>query len=147
MLNPDFKDMLSALCEANAEVLVVGAYAMAAHGHPRATGDLDLWVRPTSENAQRVWNALVAFGAPISKLKVADFATPDVVYQIGAAPRRIDILTSISGVEFEQAWENRLSIKLDDLAISVLGRNELLRNKRAAGRPKDIADAEVLDQR
>ena len=88
MLNPDFKDMLSALSDAKVEYLVVGAYALAAHGFPRATGDLDLWVRPTEENAHRVWTALAAFGAPVSKLQVRDFATPGIVYQIGVAPHR-----------------------------------------------------------
>lgn len=145
MLNPDFKDMLSALSEAGADYLVVGAYAVAAHGYPRATGDLDLWVRPTSGNAKRVWDALIAFGAPLSKLKVEDFFTPDVVYQIGVAPRRIDILTSISGVEFDGAWENRITIFLDGLTLPVIGRQELLQNKRASGRPKDIADVHTLN--
>ena len=145
MLNPDFGDMLSALSEAAADYLVVGAYALAAHGLPRATGDLDLWVRPTKENASRVWNALVAFGAPTSKLSVADFSTPDIVYQIGVAPRRIDILTSISGVEFALAWQNRNSVELDGLTVPVIGRDDLLTNKRASGRRQDLADAETLD--
>ncbi len=144
MLNPDFKDMLSALSAAHADYLVVGAYALAAHGYPRATGDLDLWVRPSPENAQRVWAALIAFGAPVSKLTVADFATPDIVYQIGVAPRRIDILTTISGVEFDLAWRNRLCLKLDGLSVWVIGRDDLVTNKRAAGRPKDLADVETL---
>ena len=146
MLNPDFKDMLSALSEAGADYLVVGAYALAAHGFPRATGDLDLWVRPTTDNAARVWQALAAFGAPTSKITVEDFSTPDIVYQIGVAPRRIDILTSISGVEFDQAWQSRKSIELDRLAVPVIGRDDLLANKRASGRPKDLADAETLNQ-
>ncbi len=145
MLNPDFKDMLSALSEADADYLVVGAYALAAHGYPRATGDLDLWVRPTSDNAGKVWKALVAFGAPVSKLKVEDFCTPDIVYQIGVAPRRIDILTSISGVEFDAAWGNRIACSLDGMTLPVIGREELLQNKRASGRPKDVADVHTLD--
>jgi hypothetical protein len=145
LLNPDFKDMLSALSAAKAEYLVVGAYALAAHGFPRATGDLDVWVRPTKENAQRVWSALAAFGAPTSKLRVDDFSTPDIVYQIGVAPRRIDILTSISGVQFDRAWANRISVEMGGLIIPVLGRNELLANKRASGRPQDLADADTLD--
>jgi hypothetical protein len=145
LLNTDFKDMLSALCEAEAEYLVIGAYALAAHGFPRATGDLDLWVRPTQENAQRVWKALVKFGAPMSKLSVGDFSTPDIVYQIGVAPRRIDLLTSISGVEFDRAWGDRISVEIDGLTLPVLGRNDLIANKRAAGRPKDLLDAETLD--
>ena len=145
MLNPDFRDMLSALSAAEVDYLVVGAYALAAHGFPRATGDIDLWVRPTKENAARVWEALAAFGAPTSRITVEDFSTPDIVYQIGIAPRRIDILTSISGVEFDQAWEDRISIKLDGLTVPVIGREHLVANKRAAGRPKDLVDAETLD--
>jgi len=146
LLNPDFRDMLSALSAAEADYLVVGAYALAAHGFPRATGDIDLWVRPTKENAMRVWKALAAFGAPTSRITLEDFSTPDIVYQIGVAPRRIDILTSISGVEFEHAWEDRISVELDGLTVPVIGRLHLLANKRASGRPKDLADAEILDQ-
>ena len=138
--------MLSALSAADADFLVVGAYAMAAHGYPRATGDIDLWVRPTNANAARVWEALRAFGAPTSRIAVEDFSTPDIVYQIGTAPRRIDILTSISGVEFDQAWEGRISVELEGLAVPVIGRDHLLVNKRASGRPKDLADAETLEQ-
>jgi hypothetical protein len=146
LLNPDFRDMLSALSAAEADYLVVGAYALAAHGFPRATGDIDLWVRPTEENATRVWEAIAAFGAPTSRINVEDFSIPDIVYQIGVAPRRIDILTSISGVKFDQAWEDRISVELDGLAVPVIGREHLLANKQAAGRPKDLADVEILNQ-
>ena len=146
MLDPDFKDMLSALSAAEAEFLVVGAYALAAHGIPRATGDIDLRVRPTNENAARVWEALKAFGAPVSRIAVKDFSTPDVVYQIGVAPRRIDLLTSISGVGFDQAWGNRMTVELDELTVPVIGREDLLANKGACGRPKDLADVEALIQ-
>ena len=145
MLNSNFRDMLSALSEAGVEYLVVGAYAMAAHGCPRATGDIDFWVRPTSDNASRVWKALIAFGTPMSQVKVEDFATPDIVFQIGVAPHRIDILTSVSGVEFELAWTNRMSVEMDGLTVPVIGRSELLINKRASGRPKDLLDVELLN--
>ena len=145
MLNANFRDMLSALSAADVDYLVVGAYAMAAHGCPRATGDIDFWVRPTTENAQRVWEALTAFGAPTSQIAVEDFVTPDVVYQIGVAPQRIDILTSISGVEFDAAWENRLVADLDGISAFVIGRHELRQNKIAAGRPKDLLDVDVLE--
>ncbi len=138
--------MLSALSVAEADYLVVGAYALAAHGFPRATGDIDLWIRPTKENAVRVWEALAAFGAPTSRITVEDFSTPDIVCQIGIAPRRIGILTSISGVAFEQAWADRISVELDGLTIPVIGRAHLLVNKRASGRPKDLVDVETLAQ-
>ncbi len=145
MFNPDFKDMLLALSEANVDYLLVGAYAVAAHGYPRATGDLDLWVRPDAETAPRVYRVLAEFGAPLHDLTVQDLEQPGMVFQIGVEPSRIDILTGISGVSFDDAWPNRLSIELDGIPLCVLGRNDLITNKRACGRPKDIADAETLD--
>jgi len=145
LFNPDFKDMLLALSGAKIDFLLVGAYAVAAHGHPRATGDLDLWVRPDSETAPRVYRALADFGAPLHDLTIDDLAKPGMVFQIGVEPSRIDILTAISGVNFEHAWENRLSIELDGIEVCVIGRADLIVNKRACGRPKDIADAETLD--
>ena len=145
MFNPDFKDMLLALSDARIDFLLVGAYAVAAHGHPRATGDLDLWVRPDAETAPKVYRVLADFGAPLHDLTVDDLATPGMVFQIGVEPSRIDILTAISGVAFDDAWENRLFIELDDIKLNVIGRDDLIVNKRACGRPKDIADAETLD--
>ena len=147
MLTKDYSDMLNALNDANVEYLVVGAYALAVYGNPRATGDIDIWVRPTSENAQRVWSALGLFRAPRANVKQEDFCDPDVVYQIGVAPCRIDILTAIDGVLFEVAWKNRLEIHLDGIKITVIGPQELLVNKYASGRPKDLADAAWLEQR
>jgi hypothetical protein len=144
-LNPDFREMLSALSAAEAEYLVVGAYALAAHGYPRATGDLDIWINPTSVNAPRVWEAMRQFKAPMSQLSLADLSTPDQVIQIGVAPIRIDLLTSIDGVQFDDAWPNRLNIAIEGLTIAVIGRNDLLNNKRASGRPKDLADVAWLE--
>jgi hypothetical protein len=138
--------MLSALSAAGAEVLVVGDHALAAHGYPRATGDLDIWVRPTGENADRVCQAIVNYGAPRRHLSRDDFCTPDTVYQIGVAPNRIDILTSIDGVEFDEAWANRKQVSIDDLTFFVIGRDQLLKNKREAGRPKDMADVAWLEE-
>ncbi len=147
MLNPDFSDMLSAFTAANVEFLVVGAYALAAHGVPRATGDLDFWVRPTAENASRVLKALSAFGAPAEELSGLDLTTPDLVFQIGVEPSRIDILTSIDGVEFEEAYRSRTTARIDGLEVPVLGREALIRNKRVVGRPKDLADVAELEAR
>ena len=107
MLNPDFRDMLSALSAERAEYLLVGAYAVAVHGLPRATGDLDIWIRASDANARRVWRALGRFGAPLSELREADLQTPGIVVQIGVAPRRIDLLTAIDGVAFDEAWSER----------------------------------------
>lgn len=119
-MNPDFKDMLSALSDAGVDFLVVGAYALAAHGLPRATGDIDIWIRPTPENAERVWRALAAFGAPTRRMAASDFTQPDIVFQMGVAPRRIDLLTSISGVTFEEAWEGSATVDVEGLSIHVL---------------------------
>ena len=138
--------MLAALSAEGAEYLVVGAHALAAHGSPRATGDLDLWVRPTSENAPRVWRALEAFGAPLHDLTLEDLSRPDVVFQIGLAPQRIDLLTSITGVGFEEAMNNRVVVEIEGLEIPVLGRAELIRNKRIVGRARDLADIEDLGE-
>jgi hypothetical protein len=144
VLNPDYRDMLSAFADAEVEYLLVGAYALAAHGHPRATGDMDLWVRRSSENAERVLQALSVFGAPLSDVETKDFQTPDTVFQIGVSPRRIDVLTTISGVDFQEAWPERMEIELEGLTISVLGRKHLIQNKRALGRPQDQADIDRL---
>lgn len=145
MLNPDFRDILSVFCDEQVEFMVVGAYALAFHGFPRATGDIDLWIRRSDENAQRVWLALMRFGAPLFDLKIDDLKTPDLALQIGLAPRRIDILTSIDGVEFDEAWPNRQQVEIEGLAIYVIGRTHLLQNKRAAGRLKDQADITWLE--
>jgi hypothetical protein len=137
--------MLSALSAAGAEYLVVGAHALAVHGRPRATGDLDIWVRASSDNARRVWAALEVFGAPLHELKPEDLTTPDVVFQIGVAPGRIDLLTSITGVEFESAWPHRVEVGVAGLQVPVLGKNDLIRNKRATARPRDLADLAELE--
>ena len=138
--------MLSALSAAGAEFLVVGAHALAAHGVPRATGDLDLWVRASAENAERVWEALEQFGAPLHDLTIEDLARPDVVFQIGVVPQRIDLLTSITGVTFDDAWANRVLVEIGELEVPVLGRSELVRNKRAVGRTRDLADIAELGE-
>lgn len=141
--------MLRSLLKEEALFLIVGAYAMAAHGVPRSTGDIDVWVAADPANAARVFRALTQFGAPLDALGVSatDFATPDNVVQIGLPPRRIDVLTSVSGVDFSSAWARRSSFVWSDLTVPVLGRDDLITNKRAAGRPKDLADVAVLDSR
>lgn len=146
-MNRDFVEMLSALCAAGAEFLIVGAHALAAHGLPRATGDLDLWVRPTPENAERVLAALRAFGAPLFDLTNEDLIREGTVFQIGLVPCRIDILSSISGVAFEAAWPRRLPLEIDGLSVACIGRDDLLTNKRAVGRPQDLADVARLEGR
>ena len=145
-MNRDFAEMLDALSAAEADFLIVGAHALAAHGRPRATGDLDIWVRPTGENAQRVWRALVNFGAPLSELRVEDLSTPEIVFQLGIAPARIDILTSLTGLKFEEAWSHRQMIEVEGRALPFLSRDDLIRNKAAVGRPRDLADIDDLER-
>ena len=145
-MNRDFAEMLSALAAERVEYLVVGAYAVAGHGLPRATGDIDLWVRPTPENADRLWQALVRFGAPRSRLSPASFIEPDVVYQIGLPPNRIDLLTSADGVDFAEAWRDRVTTAVAGVSIEMISKHHLLANKRATGRPQDLADVARLEE-
>ena len=144
-MNRDFAEMLSALSEAGAEFLVVGAHALAAHGVPRATRDLDIWINPTPDNAARVVKALRAFGAALMDLTEEDLTTPGTVFQIGVEPFRIDILTAISGVTFDEAWKNRLPLDIEGVRVLVLGRQDFIANKRATGRMRDLADIEGLE--
>ncbi|OGQ14077.1 MAG: hypothetical protein A2138_04345 [Deltaproteobacteria bacterium RBG_16_71_12] len=137
--------MLFALSDHGAEFVVVGAHALALHGHPRATGDLDILVRPSTENAEKVWRALVAFGAPLFDLNREDLATAGVVFQMGLPPRRIDLLTSISGVSYDDAAGSRVDHMIEGRPIPFIGREALIANKRAAGRLKDLADVHALE--
>ena len=146
-MNEDFRDILAALLEAEARFLVVGAHALAVHGVPRATGDLDIWVDRHPMNAANVWQALTRFGAPVAALGVsrADLEAPGAVIQIGLPPRRIDILTEITGVEFGAAWPERVVSRVAGLDVPFLGRAELIANKKAIGRLRDLADLEALE--
>jgi hypothetical protein len=146
-LNDDFRDMIASLLAAGVEFLVVGAHALAAHGIPRATGDIDLFVRADAANAARVIRALRSFGAPIDQhgVAVADFERLGTVYQIGLPPRRIDLLTEISGVSFDSAWASKIAVTVGDLTFFVIGRDALLENKRATGRDKDLIDVRALE--
>lgn len=143
-MNRDFVEMLSALSAAGVRFLIVGAHALAAHGAPRATGDLDIWVQATADNAARVLTALRQFGAPLLDLSEADLCAEDTVYQIGVPPSRIDILTGISGVAFDGAWERRMDIAIGGLRVGTIGRSDFIVNKKASGRPKDLLDLELL---
>jgi hypothetical protein len=145
-LNQDFCDLLVLFADAGVEFVIVGAYALAFHGAPRASGDIDLFVRPDQANARRVFEALARFGAPLESagMTAADFAEPGAVYQIGLPPRRIDILTTISGVTFDEAWGSRSTGEVEGRTVAFIGREALLKNKQAAGRLKDIADAARL---
>ncbi|HMB92064.1 MAG TPA: hypothetical protein VKP65_14525 [Rhodothermales bacterium] len=147
MLNPDYRDILSIFAEEQVEYLLVGAYALAAYGHPRATGDIDLWIRPDRENAERVMQALSRFGAPLAEVATRDFSEPGIVFQIGIVPRRIDLLTMIDGVaDFADAWQRRKEIEIEGIKVPVLSRTHLKQNKRATGRPQDQADLAWLER-
>lgn len=145
-LHEDFRDLLVLFADAGVEFVIVGAYALAFHGAPRASGDIDLFIRADRANAERVFAALAAFGAPLESAGVTptDFTQPGVVYQIGLPPRRIDVLTEISGVTFDEAWESRATAQIEGRVVGFIGRTALLTNKQAAGRPQDIADAARL---
>ena len=143
-MNQDFLDLLRAFIDREVRFLIVGAYALGVHGRPRATGDLDVWVDPTPDNAARIMDALEAFGAPLQEVAAADFSRPGVVFQMGLPPLRIDVLTELSGLTFAEAWSDRLSAALGPLTVDVIGRDAFIKNKRATGRARDLADIEAL---
>jgi hypothetical protein len=143
-MNQDFVDLLRAFVDADVRFMVVGAYALAVHGRPRGTGDLDVWVDATPENAARVMRALAAFGAPLSELTEAEFAGPGVTYQMGVPPGRIDVLTELTGLGFAEAWPERVVHPFGNVDVPVIGRTAFIRNKHATGRIKDLADIEGL---
>jgi hypothetical protein len=146
-LNKDWREFIELLNSNGVEYLVVGAFAVAFHGVSRYTADLDLLVRPTGENANRVLRALSEFGFGNLGIQAADLCSPDMVVQLGVKPNRIDLLTAISGVSFEEAWATRSEAELDGIATHFIGRSELLRNKEQTGRAKDLGDAEELRKR
>jgi len=147
-LPEDFRDLLLALHDAGAEFVVLGGHAVAFHGHPRATKDLDVLVRADRENAKRVYRALAAFGAPLSAFEVgeADFSTYDGILQMGVPPLRIDILNRADGITYDDAVADGQSFDLDGRRIPVIGKAALLQNKRAAGRAQDLADVKALER-
>jgi predicted nucleotidyltransferase len=144
MLNKDYKEMLQCLLEEKVKFLLVGAYAVAVHGYPRATKDIDFFVWATPENASSLMKALIKFGAPLDKISESDFSSKGIVFQIGNSPRRIDIITSASGVDFEQAYKNRQVVFLEGLEVPVISLQDLIVNKRVSGRTQDLADVEKL---
>jgi hypothetical protein len=146
-VNQDFRDLLAEFNARQVEFLLVGAHALAAHGHVRATQDLDVWVRPTAANAERVLEALRAFGAPLHDLTEKDLTTPGVVFQIGVEPIRIDILTLIDGVQFDEAWAERMISQYGDQSVGVISRGHLIKNKLTVARTQDLADVEALKRK
>jgi hypothetical protein len=146
-LNEDFLELLSSLLAAEVRFLVIGAYAVGVHGRPRATKDLDIWIEATPANATRVLAALGQFGAPLGDLTAADLDHVGTGFKMGIPPRRIDILTQIEGIGFAEAWPNRIEAEFGDgVRCPVIGLEDILTNKRAAGRPQDLADVAVLER-
>lgn len=143
----DFRDLIIALNDAEARFLIVGGYAVGVHGRPRATKDLNVWIEPELDNAGRVLEALAEFGAAAGELTAGELATPGTGFMMGRPPTRIDILTRIDGVEFETAWPRALSTQFAPGCVCrVLGFEDLLMNKRASGRPQDLADVDHLER-
>ena len=145
MLNDDYRDILRAFSTERVRFLLVGAYAMAAHGYPRATMDIDLWIDPSADNVTAVLRALEQFGAPMEEISAKDLSEENLVFQIGVAPRRIDVLTGVSGLTFADAYANSIEIDIEGTSARVLCLNDLIENKRASGRKQDAADLEVLE--
>lgn len=145
MLNQDYKEMLQILQEHNVEHIIVGAYALAAQGYPRNTLDIDIWVNPTLENSLKVYNALAQFGSPLHDIDANTFKCKGIVFQIGVAPRRIDIITEISGdIEFKEAQIRSIRIDMEGIPLNILSIEDLIKNKASTGRPKDIVDVRNL---
>ena len=144
MLNKDYKEMLQILSNNKVKFLVVGAYAMGAYGYPRATGDFDIWVEASLENSEKIYQSLSDFGVPLSELTKTTFREERVVFQIGVAPRRIDIITKIDGIDFKKAYSDKQEIEIEDIKIPLLSKEDLIRNKESTCREKDKLDAKYL---
>ncbi len=147
MLNEDYKEMLQLLLEERVDFMIVGAYALGAHGYPRATADIDIWVKPDESNSLKVYKALAKFGAPLDQVAIEDFAVEGTVFQIGVIPRRIDIITKISGVSYDEADGNKVNIDVEDLTLPIISLDKLIKNKMSAGRDKDKLDVKMLRKR
>jgi len=144
-LSKDWREFLELLNSRGVDYVIVGAHSLALHGRPRYTGDLDILVRPTSENARMLVHILNEFGFAESGFKAADFLEAELLIQLGRPPTRIDLLTSITGVSSEEAFATKVPAELVGIPVFVLGKDALIRNKRAVGRPQDLADLNVLE--
>lgn len=147
MLNEDYKEMLQLLLEEQVDFMIVGAYALGAHGYPRATGDIDIWVKPNNINSKKLYKALARFGAPLGQIHIDEFSSKGIIFQIGVIPRRIDIITKIDGVTYEEADEDKLIVEIEDLKIPVISLEKFIRNKMATGREKDRLDIKILTKK
>ncbi len=143
-VNPDLKELFKILNDHGVEYLIIGAYAVIYYTAPRYTKDLDIWVRPTPENARKVWAALEKFGAPLADITEKDFTDKEMIYQIGVEPNRIDVMMGVSGLKFSDVWNNRETSTYGGIPIWIISRDDLIRTKETAGRPQDLIDAESL---
>lgn len=144
MLNADYKEMLHILSKNKVRYLVVGAYALGVYGYPRATGDFDIWVEASLENSKKIFQSLVEFGAPLKEINETTFCKEGIIFQIGLAPRRIDLITQIDGVDFKKAYLHKHLVKIEGLAIPFISKENLIKNKEATGREKDKLDVKYL---
>ena len=147
MLNKDYKEILQLLLEEQVDFILVGAYALGAHGYPRATGDIDIWVKADEINSINIYKALERFGAPVDQITVNDFANEGIVFQIGVTPRRIDILTHLDGVSFGEADEDKVIVEVEGLKLPILSFDKLIKNKLSTGRERDELDVKLLRKR
>lgn len=147
MLNEDYKEMLQILLDNEVKFLIVGAYAMGAYGYPRATGDFDIWVDTSIENSKKIYKSLFEFGVPISDITENTFTEKGIVFQIGVAPRRIDIVTHIDGVNFEEAYRTKEIINIENLPLPFISKENLIKNKQSTGREKDKLDIKYLKEK
>lgn len=144
MLNKDYKEMLQLLLEEQVDFILVGAYALSAHGYPRATGDIDIWVKADEANSKRIYQALSRFGAPLDQINENGFTGEGIIFQIGVAPRRIDIITQIDGVTYDEADEDKIVVEVEELKLPIISLSKLIKNKMSTGREKDELDAKFL---
>lgn len=144
-LSRDVREFVELLNSHKVDYVIVGGHAVAFHGYPRYTGDIDFFIRPTEANAEGVLAVLDAFGFGDVGIELEDLSTPGRIVQLGLPPNRIDLVTGISGVDFDEVWANRVAATLDGIPVSLIGKEELLLNKRASGRAKDLADVEAID--
>jgi predicted nucleotidyltransferase len=147
MLNEDYKEMLQLLLEEQVDFIIVGAYALGAHGYPRATGDIDIWVKPNNNNSRKLYKTLARFGAPLEQIEIDDFSMEGIILQIGLIPRRIDIITKIDGVTYEEADEDKITVEVEGLMLPVISLEKLIKNKMATGREKDELDIKTLKKK
>jgi predicted nucleotidyltransferase len=145
MLNEDYKDMLQILLDNEVKFLIVGAYALAAYGYPRATGDFDIWVEASAENSKKILSSLISFGASTSVLTENTFMEKGIIFQIGVAPRRIDLITHIDGVDFSEAYPSRKTIVMEGLNLPFISKENLIKNKKSTGRDQDYVDVKHLE--